>query len=289
MTVVLYALGGGFGHAVRACSLARALERRGSRAVVLLPEGKVTVAEAVGARCHPLARRSSASALRADVDAALSALSPSHLIVDALPAGVLRELTPLPDVPRRTLLLRLHTRLAASDTRGFHDVIDLEAHLDWRPGGIAAESFPPVTAAAATTTGTLPSADVALLPGGDPRLASFLKRLADSLRRRDLRVAVDDGCPAPPSQWVSSGPRVVVGAAGYNLVYETLAHGVWHVAIPRPRAFDDQRRRASAVAEVASSPHDVERRVLQHLERAQPRPLVVETAGFESLAARLAS
>lgn len=281
--IVLYALGGGSGHAVRACSLARALERRGTSAVVLLPDDKLPLAERLGARAWPLARSERQGALRARVERALSRLAPAHLVVDALPDGVLGELAPLPPVPRTTLLLRLHRRVDARSVNAFDDVFDLEPHLAWRPPGLPASSFAPVARAPASR-GT--SVDVALYAGTDAGLRGFFERLSRRLRSHGYNVALVEGQPRIPDALDGLSPHVVVGAAGYNLVYEAARAGAWHVAIPRPRAFDDQRRRAQAVAEIAESPDDVEARVLARLDDGE-RPQSVEIASFDALAARV--
>jgi hypothetical protein len=65
---------------------------------------------------------------------------------------------------------------------------------------------------------------------------------------------------------------VVVGPAGFNLTYELVRTGAWHIALPVPRHYDDQRRRAEQVALLPSSPEAVERRVLALLAHAGPRP-----------------
>ncbi|HBQ10735.1 MAG TPA: hypothetical protein DEF51_05945, partial [Myxococcales bacterium] len=49
-------------------------------------------------------------------------------------------------------------------------------------------------------------------------------------------------------------PSVIVGPAGFNLTYEARAAGLTHLAVPRPRRFDDQARRAEAVATRVRSP-----------------------------------
>lgn len=283
--VILYALGGGFGHTVRACLLASAIERHGASATVLLPHARQPLAALLGARAWPITRSDDASALRARVDDALRRLAPSQLVVDALPAGVLGELSTLPAVPRRTLLLRLHKRLDTTGLDAFDDVIDLEAHLAWRPSAIRASSFAPVAREPAQVDRSS-LVDVALLAGADERMGAFFERLAPRLRAHGCRVVVARGAPRAREALDGRKPRVVVGAAGYNLVYEAARAGVWHVAIPRARAFDDQRRRAEAMAEVAAGPRDLERRVLARLDEGA-RPHVVEAGSFDALAARV--
>jgi predicted glycosyltransferase len=66
--------------------------------------------------------------------------------------------------------------------------------------------------------------------------------------------------------------RVVVGPAGYNLTYELSALGVWHLALPASRQYDNQELRAERVATVAHAPVAVERRIHAWLDQAALRP-----------------
>jgi predicted glycosyltransferase len=66
--------------------------------------------------------------------------------------------------------------------------------------------------------------------------------------------------------------KVAVAPAGYNLTYELLALGVWHLALPAARQFDDQWLRATRLATVVRSPEAAERRVWAWLSQRAPRP-----------------
>ncbi|MCB9753561.1 MAG: hypothetical protein H6713_26765 [Myxococcales bacterium] len=93
--------------------------------------------------------------------------------------------------------------------------------------------------------------------------------------------------PAPLDAGLLLGARVIVGAAGYNLTYEALALGRWHVALPRPRRFDDQRRRAQALALVPRSPIELERVVVRLARSAAPRESATVVREVDELAVAL--
>lgn len=250
---------------------------------MLLPEGKAPLATLFDVHAWPVPRREEPGALRALVEEAIDAVHPSLLVVDALPGGVLEELRPLPASPRRALLLRLHTKVDDEQGNAFEDVLDLEAHLAWRPRDVRAEAFPPVTRDLAPNPTRV---DVALFAGEDARLLGFCERLSARVRARGHTVALIAGAPRTPYALEGYAPRVVVGAAGFNLTYEALRARAWHLAVPRARAFDDQRRRARSLAEIPRGPRELERRVLAYVAEG-PRPPGPELSSMDTLAERL--
>lgn len=277
LKVVVYALGGGLGHAVRGAALAASLVRRGHDAVVLLPDDRTWVAEALGARSLPLARTTDAEALRVRVARAVG--SDGHLIVDAHPTGVLRELSPERGRlgARRSLVLRLHQALPRDALPGYDAVFDVEPNLAWRDAFAAVACGPVVRIGGAPRQAPRP--DV-LIVASDAALTRFASRLSSRLAARGARVQVW-GAADRGHELLDLGalaPRVVVGAAGYNLSYEAAALGIVHLAIPRPRPFDDQARRARAVAIVCDGPEALERRALAALAGDETRPaLAIES------------
>lgn len=266
---LIYALGGGLGHATRACQLAADLNTLGHKTQVLLPAAKRWLADRLEVASAPVAPTNDRQHLRRQVLQTLMRTGAVELIVDALPNGVLDELRPLPAALSCTALLRCHRAIQAGalteHLRQFTRCVDLEPQLHWRPPDIHASALGPV---ARVLPAGVPC-DVALV-GSDPHLARFMVRLAARLQWAGVDVKLVQShvdAPAPPLPQA----RVVVGPAGYNLTYELARTRRWHVAIPRPRAHDDQYSRAAAVAHVAKSPKDCQTLVEQLLYEAQPR------------------
>jgi hypothetical protein len=232
----------------------------------LVPAGRGRVAQRLGADAIELEPTSSRATLRARVDALLDEVTPDELIVDCFPSGILGELEPLPAIARCTLLLRLHRGAGcaafARQASRYHRVLDLEPHLKWRPPEIGATDFGPIIAKSSSTEAQV------VLVASDLAMEAYFGRLARRLQAHDIDVALGvDGwfryrgdnrlvTPIP-----LRGARVVCGAAGFNLTYEAAAAGVHHLAVPRPRRYDDQFLRARQVAEVPRSPTKLEERI----------------------------
>lgn len=182
-----------------------------------------------------------------------------------------------------TLLARLvrHAATPAVLERmaAFGEIYDLEPALSWLEPGLGAQAFGPVARVAPELDEHGP--DV-LVVASEPRLVPVLAKLARRLDHAGLRVWVSTvgalGAvgsapePVPTLELAKIAPRVVIGPAGYNLSYEALAAGVWHLALPLPRRWDDQRRRALAVAEVPASLEELESRALTLARLDAPRP-----------------
>lgn len=297
---VIYALGGGAGHAVRGAHLSAALADLGvastvlcaahaarwargvaSRVVALGPEPPEAARGSAAAPCAAVApcaagvpRRDVAlerAALRREVEQVLDETQADVLLVDTFPNGILSELTPLPRVARRVLMTRLR-RVDPAFTAGraaFDLVLDLEPNLGWLTG--QAVACGPVARALASAAGpgiaaAAPSADV-LIVASEPSQRSALARFRGRLG--DLRTE----WVAPGEGLLASYPaRLVIGPCGYNLCYELAAAGIWHVAVPAKRRYDDQRARAERLGLNVLGPEALERRVralLQAGERAK--------------------
>ncbi|MEZ4447121.1 MAG: hypothetical protein R3B72_49035, partial [Polyangiaceae bacterium] len=281
--LAIYALGGGSGHVVRGASLAAALAPRRVRLLVpwrlagwatsLAPE-----AEVVG-----LSRPASPTALAEAVGHALTGTF--GLVLDSFPEGLLDELEGVHVRGPRLGVLRLRRDAEAPRFRrglaACDAVIDVEGRLDWLAA--AAVRLPGIARPIADEPGDGRGEGVVLLPGGDPALQRLLDKLGTRLAARGVAVCKPRDGEAP---W-RGAPRVAVGAAGYNLSYELARAGVHHLAIPRPRPFDDQRRRAEALAEVARDPAALEEAVIARLTSASRPPAPVE--GPEALAAWVTS
>jgi hypothetical protein len=284
---LIYAPGGGSGHATRAGRLAAALVTRGATVRVLVGEGRrgAIPEPDIDVRELPrLARADLAMRLQNELDD----LEAEHLLVDALPDGVLGELRDQSANVKRTLLVRVHNSLPALD--GYERVIDIEPNLDWMKDASACGPLAP-------SPSSLEMAVDVLLVASDAQLVRFFGKLGRRLSARGLSVAV--ACGSELALWGeeprSSGPldlfrthpRVLVGPAGYNLTYEALAARVMHLAVPLSRRYDDQMRRARAVCEVPTDPEGLEARVVAILEANEERLTEVTCVSYDALARRV--
>lgn len=264
----MYALGGGLGHTLRGAALASALTDAGTPARVLVRSDRAWLAGKLGADAIAVERTRDAGRLRASVEAALEGCE--QLIVDALPCGILGELSALPRGVRTTLLARLHhpgALPAVVAALGRYDrVVDLEPELDWLPQG--ALPLGPVVLPSRETDDGAPELDV-LVVADDDALARFGGRLVRRLLARGAVARLWHG-ERSRLELGRVRPRVVVGPAGYHLTYTARALGIPHLAVPRPRRFDDQHRRARAVAELCRDPRALEARVLELLSGPPP-------------------
>ena len=254
--VLVYALGGGAGHAVRGASLATALERRGTSAAVWVHAERVELARSLGARAIGCERPSSKGELRASLDRVIGELGARRLVVDTFVEGICGELEEPP--LQAVALLRLRRDGARPEVARalgrYARAIDVEPHFAWH-GRRDAEPGGPVARALAREN----SGPDVLLAAGDGELRALFARLARRLVAAglDARLAQDGLLDAR-----ALSAKVVVGAAGYNLTYELARLGTWHVAVPLRRRFDDQRARAERFARVCASPEALERMVL---------------------------
>ncbi len=228
--------------------------------MLMVPHDKRHIPRALGVMPMAIAKPESNDDLRERIAGAVGDCD--YIIVDTFPAGIAGELTEL-QTPR-IAMLRLHR---GAHTEGYtravascHRAIDLEAHLGWldRDDVVAAH---PVTMPLAEPE---PGDQVDVLIVGGDELSAFADKLVGRLRFKGLTVARPNGFPIA---WHTLQPRVVVGAAGFNLTYEALAMDAWHLAIPRPRAHDDQRRRAEELAIVPDSPAQLEELIDELLDR----------------------
>ena len=282
---VLYGLGGGLGHVVRSCRLARALAETGAQAIVLLPEEKAWVAATEGVECLSFERTGNAASLRGAINAYLRASAATDLIVDVRARGVLGELVPLPREVKTTLLLRAYRRDRVADlmaSLGAYDrVIDMESNLDWLHDPRVEPGLP----LGVQTTGMC-HVDALLVDGGEASVGQFLDRVASRIESAGFHAERASAEPASYPALSAWKPRLVIGPAGYQLTYECAAARVWHLAIPRPRAFDDQRARANVVAEAPHDPPALEKRAIALLRGSRTRPQVL-TGTYDALARRL--
>ncbi|MEO1234096.1 MAG: hypothetical protein AAFZ18_34900 [Myxococcota bacterium] len=274
--IYLHALGGGHGHLRRALGLSRALRARNAEVLVGVP------ADHPGRAALRSAGIPTLGLTRAAPRPTRARIGPRDaFVVDALPRGVVGELEDLDTGSCPRVLIRRLLRNPAG-TEKYSRVIDVEPVEKGR-------GFGPVIAPSLQ-----PAAAEVILVGGDPALDAFLRRLAARLHRAGVEASLHCrrrglGGTSPLEPVGLRGARCVVGAAGYHLVHEARAVGVHHLALPRPRRFDDQHTRARAFARTPSSPEDLLRVLAEicsgHIEPRQPEP----TRSFTELAEDLLS
>jgi hypothetical protein len=279
--VVVYALGGGRGHGARGGGLAAALEGRGVATRLLVPERLVGMCQRLAPRAEivGLARPASPRALAA----ALPLEDAAALVVDTFPEGLLEELASV-RLPRFGLL-RLRRDVGGTRfLRGLEAceaAVDLEPQLEWIDDARVTPLSP--VARSVVSPGEC-DGSVCLLGGQDAALERLMSRLGQRLAACGVPVRRHLGGDEP--LWFSRRPRVVVGAAGYNLTYELARAGIHHLAIVRPRPFDEQARRARAMAFCPNSPEALERAILERVLDSEPRQASA-VVGHEALAAWL--
>ncbi len=275
--VLVYALGGGHGHAVRGAGVAAALAKRRKDVDLLVPATHLDLARQLAPEV-PVLGMAPPDGPTLPTEVAERIEHAQTLVVDTFPEGVRGELSGTKT--QRLALLRLrrdaeHPRfrdgLAACNA-----ALDLEPQLQWLD--LDVDRLAPV---ARTMASGDDDGSVCLLDGGDEALAQLFDKLGRRLHAVGLPVRRRSA--SGPLLAFTSRPRVVVGPAGYNLTYELAAAGIHHLAIPRRRPYDDQTRRARAVAEVFTRPEALEGRVLELCLRPAPR-LSVDMATYDDVA-----
>ncbi|HEY6722918.1 MAG TPA: hypothetical protein VI197_02770 [Polyangiaceae bacterium] len=273
---LLYGLGAGRGHATRTGALCAALAQRGAEVRLLVSAGTRAIVQPLGVDPSAVWEVSDAPARAWAL--ALESFAPTDCIVDTFPEGLAHELDPAQRLEARWVaLLRCRRDAAApaflASLGRYAEILDLEPGLGWAPP--RAKPFGSVVRDVGVALGE-PATDV-LLVGTESRQRPFLEHLAARLERAGVRTRAE---PSPAVDRTQAAlfsaedlsARVVVGPAGYNLTYELSALGVWHLALPASRQYDDQELRAQRVATVAHAPAAVERRVRAWLDQGALRP-----------------
>ncbi len=252
MRIVIYALGGGWGHLTRAISLAGALPpalilTNSPYAGIISAAMPQLVIEAVVTRQQAVRR--------------IEEIAPRILIVDTFPRGLGGELTAfLAKCPARKVLI--HRDLAP-------DYIEWAANL---PNFVAThydlilcpgESGPFSNLPEARLTSPwlvrppvpVPNqAPVVVCAAGNVEELSWYGEvcsfLSTKIEFQCLAAERPAGCPR--GNWIChwpaidfiAGAQVVIGGAGYNTVYECVVTGTPLIARPWPRKYDRQQLRA---------------------------------------------
>jgi len=274
--VLLYALGTGRGHATRMGALCLELAALGAEVRLLIGAGSLGIVRALGV--DPAVVFEAGDAPERAWSLALHQFEPSDCIVDSFPEGLYQELSPGQRPASRWVALLRCRRDTLSPAfvaglRGYAEVLDLEPGLAWAPR--AARPFGSVTRRLGQ--GANQKATDVLLVATETRQRPFLEKLWAHFERAGVRTTCvpAPGVPRDHAELLTRdhySAKVVVGPAGYNLTYELAALGVWHLALPAARQYDDQELRAERVAVVAHSPLAVERRVHAWLDQGVVRP-----------------
>ncbi len=254
--LLIYALGGGWGHLTRAVAVAQACQ--GATVRILTNS---LYAEHVR-RAEPSLDIRSVST-REEVLAEIELAAPECLIVDTFPRGIVGELVDYSGV--RVLVQRELTPeyIAAADLQTFisahyalvltpGDVISGLQEPPWlvhSPGKLSAEQARKVL--------KVEGRCIVVCAAGNPDEQAWYGAVTSLVGEQARCVAPE--CPpgCPPERWVQYWPAMdlyvaadaVVGGAGYNTIHECLACGVPLVAKPWPRKYDRQLLRAQRAAE----------------------------------------
>lgn len=254
MNIVIYALGGGWGHLTRASALTHALGGR-ARVRILANSPYLSIVQTAMPELEIVA-----VSTREEVISVLAGEDFDVLVVDTFPRGLGGELAPvLPSLCALKVLIHRDLNLeyvAWANLRAF-----VAPHYDavLRPGedGPLADlpqsrSTAPWLIRAPAATG--PGVDVVICAGGYAPEISWYGQVAALLARRVtlrcLAAELPPGCP--PECWIRHWPSIdwtahagaVVAGAGYNTVHECRAFSVPLIARPWPRKYDLQRERA---------------------------------------------
>jgi hypothetical protein len=284
LNILIYALGGGWGHVTRAAGLAHAF---GPAARVRILANSPYL-EIVKAAMPDLAIEAVSTVEEAA--GKIEGDEPDVLVVDTFPRGLGGELaTLLPSLRAMKVLIHRDLRpeyVSWADLRTF-----VAAHYDGVlcPGerGLLADlpqAFFTAPWLVRAPVEVKPGVDVVVCAGGNPEempwYGEVAARLARQVEVRCLAPELPPGCPPelwirywPSIDWIASA-EAVVGGAGYNTVNECLALSVPLIARPWPRKYDRQRWRAERCpnATIVETPDEAVRAALDALARARIQP-----------------
>jgi predicted glycosyltransferase len=252
LKILIYALGGGWGHLTRAVALARALVD--STQVNILsnsPYLRIVQGAVPKFSIVPITTREEAgNEVQGDWDL---------LVVDTFPRGLGGELADLLPALKRPKVL-IHRVLnpdyiARASLRSF---VSDNYDCVLCPGERGAFADLPQAIFTAPwlfrePVPVSPGRDVVICAGGNAwelewygEAAALLSGICET---RCIAAELPPGCPPeawirhwPSIDWIASA-KVVIGGAGYNTVQECLATGVPLIARPWPRKYDLQRWR----------------------------------------------
>jgi predicted glycosyltransferase len=293
--VLIYALGGGWGHLTRATALARvAAPHVRVRILSNSPYAAVVRAAVPEIDIVALDPAVTAAAAREQMLRAIESMSPRSLVVDTFPRGLGGELKDVLDSfsGLKVLVARdLNPRYAAS--AGLREFVGRFYDLVVNPGDSSADCPDATTTApwlVRSSDEVLPRDRALRLLGVDGQrpcvivcaagnqdelewygaVVSHLRALGPALDVRCIAPICPPTCPSDcwfrywPAIDLYAAADVVVGAAGYNTIYECLACRVPLIARPWPRKYDRQPQRAHrAGVTIVETPEEAATAVFQ--------------------------
>jgi len=294
LKILIYALGGGWGHVTRAAALARALSPA-ARVRILANSPYLPIVQTA---MPELSIETVSTSM--EVASRIAGEKFDVLVVDTFPRGLGGELAPVLASLRASKIL-VHRDLnpayvAWAKLRPF-----VSRHYDGvlcpgERGPLAdlpqAHFTPPWLVRPPIEVN--PGAEVVVCAGGNAAEMPWYREVAALLSRK-----VDLHCLAaelptgtarerwsrywPSIDWVASA-RAVVGGAGYNTINECFALSVPLIARPWPRKYDRQRLRAEQYQNVriVETPHEGARAVLDALARRPTTPPVFRNGTGEA-------
>ncbi|MGK2857032.1 MAG: hypothetical protein ACSLFQ_07490 [Thermoanaerobaculia bacterium] len=272
--ILVYALGGGLGHLVRARAFLHTLGLESDAAVITASHHAADsrVLGDIEAIAIPRKLERDPAACRAWIAALLDTRRPEIFCVDAFPCGIIGELAgdALPHAGEAWHLARLlrwdeYAPLATGEPARFATTYRLEPLHDAHEAWIRRASRevcdlelrdPAVTGEAPDG---LPPRFWLVVHSGPPSEVEELASFAEDLRCAErssstIVVATSEApeslpagavvvSPFPASALFARAERIV-SAAGFNVMRQTLPFRDRHVIVPLPRRFDDQFERA---------------------------------------------
>ena len=292
MTILIYALGGGWGHVTRAAALSRAIGPA-ARVRILANSPYLQIVQA--ARSAHTAGETpeleiEAVTTREEAASRISEEKPDVLVVDTFPRGLGGELAELlPSLRALKVLIHRDLRpeyVSWADLRAFvaarYDCVLCPGERG--PLADLAQAFVTAPWLVRAPVTVKPGVDVVVCAGGNAEEMPWYGEVAALLARdvsvRCLAPELPPGCP--PELWIRYWPSIdwiasagaVVGGAGYNTVNECLALSVPLIARPWPRKYDRQRLRAEQCpnATIVETPDEAARAALDALARPRIPP-----------------
>jgi Glycosyltransferase family 28 C-terminal domain len=299
LKILIYALGGGWGHLTRAAALARALGASADvRILTNSPYLQLVQAAMPHINIEPTPTR----------EAAIARIQNSEmdvLVVDTFPRGLggeLADVIPSLQVPKILIHRALNPTYVTK--AGLHEFVAANYDCIICPGEHGVLAGLPQAIHTAPWLIREPAklgltVDIVICASGNTEEFGWYGEVAALVSRqakvRCIAPNLPPGCPLevwipywPAIDWIASA-RAVIGGAGYNTVNECLALGVPLIAKPWPRKYDDQQERAAqhtSYVVIATIPQEACNAALEALNRPpQPKPPFVN--GVSEAAARL--